>query len=456
MTRNDFLKLSATLGLWSLTPGCSSTPRPRRISPNGQIQHACIGVGGMMGGNDLQQFLSHPRCRIVALCDVDTGHLAKAAALVPDARRYTDWRELLVQEGGRIDSVNITVPDHMHAPIALAALRAGKHVYCQKPLCHDVAECRSLVRAAAAPGLVTQLGTQHASGTGDRQAVRWLQEGVIGRVRRVVLCANRPGAEKYRLVGPRPATATPAPSTLAWDLWLGTAPARPFAPDLYHPVNWRSWQDFGTGWSGDIGCHLFDAVWKGLGLQAPLTVRAEVQESWQQSPERRRDTWPQTNHITWTFPGNERTEGPVLTVDWYDGDAYPPEDIQAIARADGFKTYPGEAAMILGTEGALFLPHTSGARLLPREKFAGVQRTSFAARNHYHHFLDGCLGGETPESHFARSGPMAETILLGTVAVRVPGITLRWDAPGLRFPDSPEANRLLRRSYRRGWQMAGV
>jgi predicted dehydrogenase len=412
-------------------------------------------VGGI-GRNDLQHFRSHPRCQIVALCDVDSDNLEKAGALVPAARRYRDWRELLAQEGDRIDSVNIAVPDHMHAPIALAAMRAAKHVYCQKPLCHDVAECRALASAAQVARVVTQLGTQHASGVGDRQAVQWLREGVVGKVHRVILCSNRPGAERQRLAGPRPAQSAPAPETLAWDLWLGTAPARPYAPDIYHPMIWRSWLDFGTGWSGDIGCHIFDAVWKGLGLTAPVAVTAEVQASWRQSPARRADTWPQTNHITWVFPGNERTAQRELIVEWFDGDKFPPEEAQALARADGFQVYPAEAALVLGDEGALLLPHTSGARLLPREKFAGRARTAFAPRSHYRYFLDCCISGELPESHFGQTGPMNEAILLGTVAARVPGSTLRWDAARLRIPNSPEAHRLLRRTYRAGWEVPWV
>jgi predicted dehydrogenase len=249
---------------------------------------------------------------------------------------------------------------------------------------------------------------------------------------------------------------SPVPGELAWDLWLGTAPVRPFAPKIYHPQIWRSWQDFGTGWSGDIGCHIFDAVWKGLGLTAPLSVTAEVQESWRRSPARRADTWPQMNHITWIFPGNAQTAGPELKVEWYDGDKFPPEEAQALARADGFKTYPGEAAMVFGTEGALLLPHTSGARLLPKEKFASHPRPTFPPRNHYHHFVDGCIGGELPESHFGMSGPMAEAIILGTVAIRVPGTTLRWDSAAMKISNSPEAQKLLRRTYRTGWEVAGV
>ena len=195
---------------------------------------------------------------------------------------------MLEKEGPRIDSINAAVPDHSHFSIAYSAIQKGKHVYCQKPLCHDVAEVRELTQAAIAKGVVTQLGTQLASTIHDRTAVLWLKEGRIGKIKRAYLCSNRPGAiEDYRLRGPRPAAGQEPPKSLAWDLWIGTAPARPYAPEIYHPTKWRAWQDFGTGWSGDIGCHIFDAVWKGLDLKPASTVQAEVQESWKTSPDRR-------------------------------------------------------------------------------------------------------------------------------------------------------------------------
>ena len=426
------------------------------MSPNSKIAHACIGVGGM-GLNDLKNFQSHPRAQIVAICDVDKTHLDKAAELVPDARRYTDWRELLANEGDKVDSVNAAVPDHMHALIAMSGIRAGKHVYCQKPLCHDVAECRALALATKRARCVTQLGTQHASGVGDRMGVQLLREGAVGTVQRVILCSNRPGAiDTYRLVGPRPAKGESAPATLAWDLWLGTAPAREFAPAIYHPAKWRAWQDFGTGWSGDIGCHIFDAVWKGLGLTAPRSVTAEVQESWKNAPDRRADVWPQSDHITWVFPGNAKSGGKDFTVEWFDGLLYPPADVQALVKEAGFSEYPAESAMVIGSEGALLLPHTSGPVLLPKTKFEGRAKPKLAARNHYHHFLDACLGGEMCESHFLQTGPMAETIILGTVAIRVPDIVLQWDAAQLRITNSQAADKLLRRSYRKGWEVPGL
>jgi predicted dehydrogenase len=420
-------------------------------SANGKLQHACIGVGGMMGGNDLGSFLSHPGLEIVAICDVDAGHLEAAKKRVPNARVYADWRKMLAKEGGRIDSINVAVPDHMHAAIAMTALTAGKHVYCQKPLCHDVAEARALTEAAKRAGRVTQLGIQHASGLGDRTAVHYLRSGAIGKIKRVCLSANRPGAEQYRLLGPRPQEQEP-PAGFTWDLWLGTAPTRPYAPKIYHPVMWRSWQDFGTGWSGDIGCHLFSAVWRALDLTAPRTVSAKVQESWKNSPERNKDTWPQSNHITWTFPGTAMTEGDELIVEWFDGEFHPPYEIRSIHEGN----YPGEAAMFIGTEGSLLLPHTSGPILYPREKFKSLERPKPDPRNHYHHFVDACLGKTKTESGFDLTGPMSETVLLGTVAIRVPDTVLQWDAAAMKFPNHPAAETLLRRTYRDGWRIEGL
>jgi predicted dehydrogenase len=449
-TRRRFLQCTLAASALPWLTGCGTViPGQRLKSPNSMLQHASIGVGGM-GLVDLRNFSRHGRTRVVALCDVDSGRLDKAAQEVKEARKYADWREMLAREGDRIDTVSISIPDHMHFAAAYAALKAGKNVYCQKPLCHDVAEVRALTRGAR--HRVTQLGTQMASSAHDRTVVQWLREGRIGQVTRAYFCANRPGAvEAYRLTGPRPVQGEEPPSQLAWDLWLGTAPARPYASDIYHPTKWRAWQDFGTGWSGDIGCHLFDAVWKGLNLRAPTSVRARVQESWKNSPERRADTWPQSNHITWTFPANEAIAGTELTAEWVDGEFLPPEHIRKLYGND-LKQYPAESVMLIGTEGSLLSAPGYPPTLLPEEKFRGVRAPSLKDRNHYHHFLDACLGGEPTESHFGVAGPMTEAILLGTVAVRVPERRLTWDAPRMRFGNAPDANTFLRRNYRQGWR----
>jgi predicted dehydrogenase len=450
LSRRRFLQTTALAGMaapFVLPSGL------RAAAPNSKLNHASIGVGGM-GGSDLKSFLRHSRVQIVAICDVDTNALDAAAKLAPDARRYTDWREMLEKEGDKIDSINLAVPDHMHFAIAYSAIQKGKHVYCQKPMCHDVAEIRTLTEAAARKGVITQLGTQLAAGLGDRTTVALLKAGAIGKIKHAYLCANRPGAVNYRLKGPRPAPGEPPPPSLNWDLWLGTAPTRPYAPAIYHPMKWRAWQDFGTGWSGDIGCHIFDSVWKGLDLKPALSVVAEVQESWKNSPERRADTWPQGQNITWTFPGNDRIEGKELTLEWADGDFYPPDDIRKLY-SDDFKDYPPESAMLIGTEGALLGASGHSPILLPEEKFKDYPRPKMTEGNHYHLFADACLGGPKTESHFAQTGPMTESIILGTVAIRVPGQKLEWNHRRMKVTNNSDASHLLKRSYRKSWRVGG-
>ncbi len=443
VSRRKFIQTTATAAIAAPLILESCAPRPK-------LRHACIGVGGMMGMNDLQNFFSHPEVEIVAICDVDENFLKKAMEVVPNARTYSDWRELLKNEAENIDSVNVTVPDHNHFIISYNAIQLGKHVYCQKPMCHDVAEVRLLTGVSVKKGVVTQLGTQYAASANDRRAVQLIKKGAIGKVKHVYLCSNRPGAEKYRLAGPRPAEGTEPPANLNWDVWLGTAPYRAFVPDLYHTVLWRSWLDFGTGWSGDIGCHIFDAVWKGLGLTPPKSVIAEVQQSWIDSPERRADTWPQSNHITWIFPGNELTESNALPIEWFDGEFYPPQEIQKLFPGD---PYPPESAMLVGTEGALLIAHGNDLALLPHDKFKDYNIPGLEDSNHYHLFADACLGGKKTESHFAQTGPMTEAILLGTIAVRVPGTLLEWDSDNLLVTNNAGANKYIRRSYRDGWQV---
>lgn len=450
LDRRYFLALSAAggLGLWA----GNAPAQEAAAATEKRLRHACIGVAGMMGGGDVDMFKSHPRIDLVAMCDVDENHLNHGLAKAPGARGYRDWREMLEKEGDAIDSVNVTVPDHMHAIISLAALRKGKHVYCQKPMAHDVAGCRAMATLAAKSGLVTQLGTQHASGIGDQLAVHFLRQKVIGEIKRVILCSNRPGAEAYRQAGPRPANGDPVPAHLDWNLWTGVAPERPYANRIYHPGQWRSWQDFGTGWSGDIGCHIFSAVWKGLGFTAPKTVSARVQESWKNDAARRADTWPQSNLITWMFPGTEFTGPGDVTVEWFDGEFQPPEEFKAVARENGINQFPPEGAMVIGSEGSLLLPHGSGPQLFPREKYRTIERPQIKGPTHHHRFIDACLGGAPTESDFVSTGPMAETILLGTVAVHTPDTVLEWDAAKLCFPQHPAADALLRHSARKGWE----
>jgi len=447
LSRRKFIQTAATAAVAApFILRCSSGTS----SSDNILNHACIGVGGM-GWGDLHKFKEHPNVKIVAICDVDADNLKKASEVVPEARTYTDWRELLKKESDNIESVNVTVPDHNHFPIAYAAIQKGKHVYCQKPMCHDVVEVRLLTEAAVKAGVITQLGTQIAASIGDRTAIQWIKDGAIGKVKHAYLCSNRPSAIDYRLEGPRPSQGQDPPASLNWDLWIGTAPTRPFAPVIYHTMKWRAWQDFGTGWSGDIGCHIFDAVWKGLDLKPPLSVVAEVQKSWKESPERKADNWPQGDHITWMFPGNDKTESDVLPLEWFDGEFYPPQEIRDLFPGE----YPAESAMLIGTEGALLIPHQGTTVLLPESKFVDYVTPELEPGNHYENFIVACLGGPKSVSHFAQTGPMTEAILLGTVAIRVPDTLLEWDSVNMKFPNCPDADKYLRRVYRDGWNVAG-
>ena len=460
MNRRAFLASSA-LGAAGFFAGCS-TPQPRGISPNSKLNHACIGVGGM-GAADISNFKTHAQTQIVALCDVDSERLAKAAKEFPGARTYTDWRDLLAKEGDRIDSVNVAVPDHNHTIIAVNAMRAGLHVYCQKPLCHEIEECRLLRDTAARMNVVTQLGVQHSAGVGDRLAAQMLRDSAVGTVEHIYLFSNRKGISRIEVT--RPEKAAPVPASLDWELWLGTAPYRPFAEKVYHPLLWRIWRDFGSAWVGDIGCHLHSAVWKGLGLTAPLTVKAEVQESWKNTPARFKDTWPLGAHITWTYPGNKKTGGKPLTVDWYDGftgvsaaNLLPPPDVQALARQVGLERLPEEGSVVKGSEGWLLLPHTNAPRFIPRH--AGSAKPDKPVLppwpSHYHEFLNGCIEGRRTSADFALVAPMVEAILLGNVAERVPDATLTWSPAAMRITNNEAANGFLRRSYRKGWELAGI
>ena len=438
----------------SLSAGLGATVLPAVVSaksPNGKIQHASIGVGGM-GWGDVQQIGSHPDVEITAICDVDTARMAAAAKKFPDARRYQDWRELLAKEGDKIDSVNVSTPDHMHAPITMTAINRGKHVYCQKPLTHDVYEARQIAAAAAKAGVVTQMGIQANATIGYRMAVKMIRDGAIGKVKRVYAWSNKP-AGNYRPTGPRPAGQDPVPSTLDWDAWLGTAPVRPHKQGVYHPTWWRGWQDFGVGWLGDMGCHIIDTPYLALGLGAPVRISAQVEPAWRDTPSRRTETWPTWQVVRYTFSGNELTAGTTLDLTWSDGGKYPPDQVRQ--HIDGHE-FPKQGSLLIGEAGSLLLPHVAGPQLFPAERFKGYSRPKIAPRNHYHHWVDACRNKAKTTAGFDYAGALTEVILLGTAALHCPDKKLAWDAEQMKITNLPQANQYIRRRYRPGWTVAGL
>lgn len=417
-------------------------------SANGKLSHASIGVDGM-GWSDLNSLGSHDRIEITAICDVDTARMEKAAAKYPKARKYQDWRELLEKEGDKIDSVSVTVPDHMHASITYAALKRGKNVYCQKPLTHEVSEARALRLLAEKNGVVTQMGNQIQSAIEYRMGVRMLQDGVIGKIKEIYSWS---GAQfPYR---GRPAGADPIPKSLNWDMWLGVAKERPFKKGIYHDFNWRGWQAFGGGGLGDFGCHVMDVPFTALELTAPTSVRAAVPNEWADDERSRAENWPDWQVVEYVFPGTKWTAGGSIKLTWSDGSRQPPRELFEFENET--RRIPGGGSLFIGEEGKLMVPHISGPQMVPYAKNRGIKRPDVKGFSHYHAYIDACLGKGKTGSNFSYAGPLAETTCLGLIATRVPGTMLEWDAAKLAFANSPVANSLVTPSYREGWEMEGL
>lgn len=434
--RREFLKTSA-----AVAGGCLLTSPARAFAPNDRVRTAHIGVGGM-GGADLRSVSSHPQVEVAALCDIDAGRLESAAAKHPGAKTFQDYRELFAALGESIDAVVVSTPDHTHAPAAMTALQHNKPVYCQKPLTHEVFEARRLREVAREKGVPTQMGIQVHSSAPYRRAVRMIQQGVIGKVSEVHAWSNKNwGYDGAAFTG-----ATKPPEKLAWNLWLGTADERPYVPNVYHPAQWRKLIDFGTGTLGDMGVHIFDTPYAALELTAPRWARTTCRPPTGIGH-------PEKNIVEYEFPGTRQTTD-SLRWTWYDGGFAPPND-RDLGLPDGLKL-PGQGSLFVGEEGHLLLPHVGEAQLFPEQKFRDYQPPEVESENHYHQWVDACLGRGTTSAGFDYAGPLTEALLLGVVANRFPDTRLQWDAEALEVTNLPEANELLRREYRDGFGVAGL
>ena len=416
----------------------------RAASPNAMVNHASFGGNGM-ALSDLSSIASHKNVRLVAVTDVDTRRTAEVRKRFPDAKIYQDWREMLDKEKS-IDSVNVSTPDHMHAPMGMASMQLGYHVYGQKPLTHDIYESRRLTEVAREKGLVTQMGIQIHSSREYRSAVRIIQDGTIGKVQEVHTWSSK----KWGDNGAMPDREDPVPEGFDWDKWLGVCSQRPFiGQGWYHPGNWRRRLDFGTGTFGDMGCHIYDPVFKALALTAPLSVRSEGAAPNSHS-------WATDAVIHYVFPGTQFTEGKTVKVTWYDGDQRPPADIQALLGEPGDVPMPEQGSIFIGAKGIMLLPHISMPIVLPEKNFPDFQYPKIRGVNHWHQFVDACRGEDRTQANFDYAGPLTEAVLLGSVATRFPKTTLQWDGPGLKFTNVDEANQYLKREYRRGWEVEGL
>lgn len=407
---------------------------------NSKLRTAHVGVGGM-GGADLGSVSRHPQVEVAALCDVDSARLLGASKRHPNAKTFADFREMIDAMGDKVDAVIVSTPDHTHAPAAMTALNAGKAVYCQKPLTHEVFEARQLRSVAESKKLVTQMGIQVHSTHPYREAVAIIRGGAIGKVSQVHAWSNKNwGYDKPTL----PAEAA-TPAHLRWDLWLGTAAERPFVNRVYHPGQWRKLVDFGTGTLGDMGVHIFDTPYDALALTNPKWARTTC----------RKPTGvghPEKNIVEYEFPGTKYTTDSMLWT-WYDGADAPPKNLKDIP--DDLKL-PGQGALFVGEGGIMLLPHVGRAVLLPKTKFKDYEPPQVETANHYFQFVEACFGKAKTSASFSYAGPLTEALLLGVVANRFPGEKLEWDAESLTIANIKEANSLLQRKYRDGFAVKNL
>jgi len=438
-TRRDFMRswAAAGAGAWA----AMRSARAIQPAPAGdRLRIAQIGCANQ-GASDLNGVR---REQVVALCDVDEELAARTYMRNPHPERFTDYRRLLDKLHKQIDAVMISTPDHMHAPIALAAMQSGKHVFCQKPLTRTIGEARRLAEAARKSGVVTQMGNQGHSNPQARQAVEILRAGAIGAVREVWCWTNRPGFG-FTQMSARPAETPPVPKGLHWNLWLGVAPQRPYHP-TYHPGNWRGWWDFGTGALGDMGCHIMDAAFWALDLRHPVSVECV-------SPDRPAETPPSSCRITWEFPA--RGSLPPCTLRWLDAGQLPPREL-----FDGRDIVPN-GSLLIGEKGRLYFDdaYCGNFVLLPERDFAdyqppapGLPRPAERA-THYSVWVDQCKQGRGSVdllSDFDYAAGLTEMLLLGNVAARTGG-KIEWDHQQMRVTNRPEANAYIDPPYRQGW-----
>lgn len=432
------------------------------VAPSDKTTLAGIGTGGQ-GLQNMLRFAEFPEIQVVAVCDVERergGYLSwnwtqgqdrrvagrePARRMIDEhyARRdgagsyrgcatYVDYRELLDSED--VDAVMVATPDHTHAVVTLAALRRGKHVYCEKPLAHSVREARLITETARQTGVATQLGNQGQASEEARLVQEFMLDDAIGPVREVHVTVGAPFWEQPAW-GHLPPETPPVPEGLDWDLWLGPAPQRPYHP-AYHPWRWRDWRDFGTGMLGDLGCHRLSTVFKALRLQSPVSVEASCTPL---GP----DVFPRQFRVRWEFPARDGM--PPVTLVWHGGGLEPPRpaDLEADRRVSD-DLYFGEQGTLMGHR---LIPETA------MQRYGRPPRRLERSIGHDEEWVSACRGGPPAGADFVHhSGLLTETPLLGNIAMQL-GRKLTWDGAGVSFPDDPEANQLLHREYRAGWTL---
>jgi predicted dehydrogenase len=439
--RREMLRRTAAAGIgaWLARPVSAAAEGK---SPNEKLDVAVVGCGGQ-GGENLRQ-VAEAGENIVALCDVDDRSAAQAFKAFPGAKKYRDWRKMLDEMHREIDAVLVSIPDHMHAPVSLAALRLGKHVYCEKPLTWSIEEARLMAQAAREAKVATQMGTQGMAGDSSRAGIEMIRSGVLGEVTEMHVWTDRAEGWWPQGVG-RPAEKPPVPKELDWDLWLGGAPERPYH-SAYCPFRWRGWKDFGTGAVGDMGIHNAAMPWMALKLGRPRS--AELVSSSGLVDE----TFPAWSIIKCEFAASG-DRGPV-SMYWYDGGKRPPAKL--IFGAELAKN----GAIVVGKKATLYSIEWTGGdwHLLPEAGFkdtkppaANVPRAP--GQSHHREWIQAAKGGRPSFCNFPDfASEITETMLVANLAIRT-GKKIEWSAGEMKATGCPEADPFIRREYRAGWKV---
>jgi predicted dehydrogenase len=452
-SRRLFLGAAAATALTLLTSrkGVAQEAQTATDKANASnLNVAFVGVGGR-GNNNLEEIAKH--ANVVALCDVDASILKGAHGKHKKARTYQDVRRLL-DDHRSFDAIVVSTPDHMHAPISMAAMQLGKHVYCEKPIAHDVYEARRMAQAAKKYKVHTQMGTQAHSGEGTRLVVEFIRAGAIGNVNEVFTWTDRPTGWWPQGFS-RPAETGQPPKDLNWDLWLGCAPEYPYyvIPDpakpkekvgAMHTFRWRGWWDFGTGAMGDMACHIIDAAYWALELTAPTAIEAKQNGMTDVAC----PTW---STITYEFAANANR--PALKLHWSDAVRFPPG-----INDPEVNRLPSNGTLFIGDKGKMVVPYGEAPRLVPESAMQAYKRpektlarVEGGTTGHHRNFVEAILNNKAAVSNFDYAGPLNELVLLGNVAVRA-GKKIEWDAQKLEIKNDPSLNHLLKRDqYRQGW-----
>ncbi len=411
-------------------------------APSETVLHASFGASGM-AGSDIGSLTASKNLKLVAVAEVDDARVGDIKKKFPDCVIYKDFRKLLDTEK-KLDSVNVSTPDHMHGPIAMRAMNRGLNVYGQKPLTQTIHEARRLTEVAAEKKLVTQMGIQIHSARKHKLVVKLIQDGVIGKVKEVHSWSGKSWGD----TAAKPAKNDAVPAGLDWDLWLGVASERPFiAGNYYHPGNWRKRLEFGTGTFGDMGCHILDPVFNAIGVGNPSSIRSEL-------PGPNEYNWSLDVQVKYVFPGSKFTTDTVALT-WYNGNARPPKEV--VAHIGNLKL-DGQGSILIGTEGVMYSQYDSGGQpiLLGADKFKDFKMPEMANDNHYLQYVEAVRGTGKTSAPFSYSGPLTEMVLLGCLATRFPKTDLTWDTKALKFTNNDKANAFVKKEYRKGFEVEGL